>query len=315
MNAPSSRLATLPPPLAGLALGLLALAGSWSQHAALPREIWYATALLSVVMLAAIKLKYFCYRQLFWQDLKHPLIGSVLPTFSMTMMLLSVLVRQWSLTLGDTLWLAALALHLLLLVGFLFHRKDLSLSGWIPSWFIPTVGIMLAAATVSDNPKWLPVADFSLAIGSAFFALMLPFMLVRLARLGPLPAPVFPTIVILAAPASLLLESYFHITPYEEINPAFVILVGALAVVMTLLTYVVLPKLFKLPFSPAMAATTFPLVISANALFSTADWVTSLQATQVATAIHTFAWVQLVIATLVTAWVSGRFARALLMRP
>ena len=74
----------------------------------------------------------------------------------------------------------------------------------------------------------------------------------------------------MAAPASLSLAGYLTITQAPDIN--IISLLAGIAVLMTTVVYVTYFRLLRLPFSPAYAAFTFPMVIGSTALFKTAQW-------------------------------------------
>jgi len=72
-----------------------------------------------------------------------------------------------------------------------------------------------------------------------------------------------PTLIIFAAPASLLLTGYLK--AFTEKNASIIYLLAGLAFLMVVYALVKLPKMLKMSFVPAFSAFTFPLVISAVA--------------------------------------------------
>lgn len=66
--------------------------------------------------------------------------------------------------------------------------------------------------------------------------------------------------------------------------------------------------MLKLPFSPGYAAFTFPMVIGATALFKTSHWMSTMEVlTQYAHQIQFLAVIELVVATLIVAYVGLRY--------
>lgn len=79
-----------------------------------------------------------------------------------------------------------------------------------------------------------------------------------------MPEPTLPTLVIFAAPASLLLAGYMN--SFETKNMSIVWLLAALSIIMYIAAIVMLPRLLKLKFYPSYSAFTFPLIISGIAM-------------------------------------------------
>ena len=87
-----------------------------------------------------------------------------------------------------------------------------------------------------------------------------------------------------------------------------IVLLGQVALLMTLFVYFAFIKLLRLPFTPAYSAFTFPLVIGATALFKTTDALLENGFnTQVVQIIERLANVELMIATLMVGYVSLRY--------
>ncbi|NRA15446.1 MAG: TDT family transporter [Oceanospirillaceae bacterium] len=243
---------------AGLALGLIS-SGSLLQLYGYQQPF---TLLLAcpIVLLLLIKLSWNI--KLLWSELQHPLLGSVIPTLCMSAMLLS---SQLSDKLfSSVIWYSAVILHLILLCAFIYRQSsDFNLEKLLPSWFIPPVGLAVAALTYPDVQS-LAIAEYLLyfAIGSYF--LLLPVILYRLILLPSLVDGAKPSLAILAAPPNLCLAAYLSLVQQPSILLVCILL--SLGVLMTAVVYLCLIKLLTLEFSPAFAAFTFPLVISATAM-------------------------------------------------
>ncbi|GAA4886241.1 TDT family transporter [Ferrimonas pelagia] len=297
----------IPTPLAGLALGLASLGLNLDQRLALSGAMQWALGLVAAMLLLPVLLKYLsCPRQL-PADLGHAVVGSVAPTFSMALMVISLSLGALSELAAQILWGAAVLLHLLLLAGFVRHQWP-SL-GWqriAPSWFVPPVGIIVAAVTC-PNDAMVPVASLLLYAGMAAYGVMLPLMLYRLMFHGPLPSAAAPTLAILAAPASLSLTGYLSLI--EPVQPLVIALLLGIALLMTALVYLALIQLLRQPFTPGFAAFTFPLVIGASALYQCAGFFAQRQL-DYAELLWTLADLELAIATLVIGYVCVCYARA-----
>lgn len=267
------RLKKYPTPISGLTLGLAGICAYWSAVAPntlIGEVILVVAALLILLLLAPLVMKMVVYPNLLLDDLAHPTVGSVVPTLAMTLMLISATLDIFSTPLGSVLWLFAVVLHIGFFLVFSFSRlRDPDLNHIVPSWFVPPIGIVVACLTLPDM-RFLLLAKILLFFGLIAYAIMLPVVLYRLSVGSLIEDARKPTLAILAAPASLTLSGYLtlEISP----DPLLVTALFGIAVLMTISVYIMLLKLLKLPFSPAFAAFTFPLAISATALFKMSLW-------------------------------------------
>ncbi|SHH93839.1 TDT family transporter [Ferrimonas marina] len=297
----------IPTPLAGLALGIASLGLCLDQRLGGQGQWQLAAALLAGLLLLLLLLKFLLNPGQLKQDLAHAVVGSVIPTFAMATMVIATSLYRFLPQQGLWLWQTGVALHLMMLLSFLYHR--VKQPGWhhvVPSWFVPPVGIIVAAVTCpSDDVR--PLATALLYGGMLAYAVTLPLMLYRLIFHANVPEPAKPTIAILAAPASLSLAGYLNLV--SEPNALVVALLLGIALLMTALIYLAFFHLLQLPFSPGYAAFTFPMVIGATALYQSADLFRHWQLEQ-ANLLHHLADIELVIATAVVTYVGLRYLAA-----
>jgi tellurite resistance protein TehA-like permease len=110
----------------------------------------------------------------------------------------------------------------------------------------------------------------------------------------------------LAAPASLSLAGYLDFT--SDPSALLVALLLGIALLMTTVIYLAFARLMRLPFSPAYAAFTFPMVIGATALFKAQGlFIKWGVAPDTIAQLQWLARLELVIATLVVGYVALRF--------
>ncbi|WP_367987131.1 TDT family transporter [Vibrio sp. NTOU-M3] len=296
-----------PTPMAGLALGIASLGWCWENAAPLNGYGQWTAAAIASVLLLILAVKFLFHRHLLREDLAHPVVGSVVPTFAMGTMVVSNSVGHFNAFTGDALWLIAVALHVAFLVSFIYHRSNaFELHHMVPSWFVPPVGIIVADVSFSGNPALAPIAQGALVFGMFAYAIMLPMMIYRFMFTQEIPDAAKPTMAIMAAPASLSLAGYLTVT--QDPSPVILGLLFGIAVLMTAIIYLAFFKLLRLPFSPGYAAFTFPMVIGATALFKLAAWMEriELQAHYVAQ-VRGLAYVELLVATLVVGYVALRY--------
>lgn len=292
----------LPTPLGGLALGIASL--GWCMENALPLQGYgqMIGSMIAIVMIAVLLGRFILHPDTLWNDLKHPVLGSILPTFAMTSMVISKMVGDYLPSLGIFIWLTAIVIHCLFLMTFIYHRvRDFAPHHVVPSWFIPPIGLIVADVTC-PSPEYYGIAITLLVIGLSCYAIMLPLVIYRLIFVKEIPDAAKPTIAILAAPASLSLAGYLNVV--KEPSLLIIAILLGVAILMTFIVYCALFKLLRLPFTPGFAAFTFPLVIGATALYKLADLAKAHALTEAMShQLRILANVELAIATFVILYV------------
>jgi len=307
IQAAKAKVMGAPTPMAGLALGIASLGWCWENVAPFNGYAQWTAAGIGSVLLAILAVKFLFHGHLLAKDLAHPVVGSVVPTFAMGLMVVSNSVGQFYSTAGNVMWLAAVVLHVIFLVSFFYHRaKEFELHHMVPSWFVPPIGIVVADVAFSGEPALQWIADVVLWFGLASYLIMLPMMIYRLIFTHEVPDAAKPTIAVMAAPASVSLAGYLAVS--TEPSPVIIGVLFGIAILMTSIIYVAFLKLMRLPFSPGYAAFTFPLVISATALFKTADWMEGVNvASDYVTQVNWLAGFELLMATVVVSYVAIRY--------
>lgn len=293
----------LPTPMAGLALGVASLGVCLELALPLHGAAQVICALIAAVLLGLLSMRYFFHFDTLAADLRHPVLGSIAPTFAMCLMVLSKTLGMVSTTAGTALWLFAVLLHVVFLVVFAYNRfKTPGLDLMVPSWFVPPVGLIVADVTLPGAEGLYPVAIIILAVGMAAYAVMLPVMLYRIFFYSAIPAGAQPTIAIMAAPASLSLAGYLTVVKAPNLLVGGILL--GIALLMTLAIYFAFWRLLRLQFSPGYAAFTFPMAIGATALYKASAVLEAIPAAAGdAAALRLMAHVELVIATIVIVYV------------
>ncbi len=296
----------VPTPLAGLALGIASLGIGLEKTLSLDNIVQFFSAILSMILVVILLGKYILHPQIFKNDMEHPVVGSILPTISMALMLQTKTISFASQIAAEFVWLFAVFLHITLMLSFVYHRaKDFNLQQMVPSWFVPFVGIGVAAVTVPHGIYH----GFAYAIfmfGLINYAVILPIMVYRLIFAEEINDNFKPTIAILAAPASLSLMAYLSL----ESNPSLLLcsILFGIAILMTVIVYIAFFKLLRLPFSPAFAAYTFPMAVGAACLMKVADVLAQYPLlVQYSAEVHLIGVIEMVIASLVCVYVVTSF--------
>ena len=254
----------LPLPICGLILGIASL-GNLFKAIGLP-VIGNAWGILSLVLILLVIAKIGIHFKLSMNDLNDPIIASVAPTFTMSLMIISTFLKSWGIpVLPTAVWTFAVILQFVIMGYFIYRhllRPTVELDHVYPSWFVTFVGIGVIPVTANNFIPALGTPILWLSLG--LYAILLPIVCIRLLRREFMFEATLPLLTIMAAPDSLCL------TGYSTMNTAPS---WAFSLVMVLLAQTLywgtLTKIFKyvrLSFYPSFGAFTFPLVISATAL-------------------------------------------------
>lgn len=309
-----TKIGNIPTPIAGLALGIASLGWCWDNNLDAKGIFQEFAAVFSATIIIALLIKFLLHPKKLWADLCHPVVGSVVPTFAMSLMVISSALQHYIPSFATSLWYIAVSTHVLFFTVFLLYRvRDFKINDLLPSWFVPPIGLVVGALT-NPSADTLFIAQWLLYFGVACYFLMLPFMLLRLIFATPLADNTKPTLAILAAPPNLCLAGYLSIVEQPSMLLVFFFL--GFALLMTTLVYLALPILLKLSFTPAYAAFTFPVVIGATAIAKTAVYLEGLgMSTEVVLSLHYIANFELVVASAIVSYVSFRYLKHFLPNP
>lgn len=267
--------------------------------------------LISAVLFVMLTIKIIlCWKDVM-EEIKNPVIASVIPTYSMAMMILAGYLKPISEISGLYLWWAGVIVHVVLI---LFYTKNFILGFNIkkifPSTFIVYVGIAAAAITAPA---------FNLAkVGQgifwfAFLALIILLFVIgyRVIFVKGIPEPAMPTTVIFAAPAALTLAAY--LSSFSEKNLTMVYFLAALVLILYFIGLIFLVKCLRIKFYPSYAAFTFPMVISAIAIKGINVFLTNAE--RGISWLHYVVKFQEVIAAIVVIYVLVRFIMFIFKSP
>ena len=307
------RLKNVPTPLGGLGLATASLGGTWALY--VPRfaeQSKLLAAFLGGLFILLVLAKFFVNSKLLKDDISHPVAGSIMPTIAMGTMVVAAALLPYVPAFARGLWLTAIAAHIALLFFFVAYRiREFRMEHMVPSWFVPPVGIIVAAVTCKGM-GYEALVHAIFYFGLVAYLIKLPLMMYRLIFKDCIPQAALPTIAIMGAPASLTLAGY--LAAFEEPN---LILVGALvplALFMTMLVYVAFFKLLRLPFSPGYAAFTFPMVIGATAMFKFAALIQSEVPAHIYHLFYGVAVFEMYIASAIVFYVALRYGMHYLIR-
>lgn len=279
-------LSAYPTPIGGLCLGLAGLGALWGTITK-SNSVTLAITTFAALLLLPLLYKFITMPVLLLNDLRHPTVGSVVPTLAMTLMLISHALAPYH-PLAIAMWLLACGLHVFFLLTFAYHRlRDWHLQHMVPSWYVPPIGIVVAALTVTTTSLHI-IGVIFVYFGLVNYGIMLPIMLYRLIQLDRVEPDRKATLAVLAAPPSLVLAGY--LTAVHHPHPAVVAGLLTVALLMTTVVYMLIWKIAQQDFNPGFSAFTFPLVISATAttkacmFFNNNFWLHLVAQTEIAVA-------------------------------
>jgi tellurite resistance protein len=176
----------------------------------------------SIAIFAIISIVYL-FKILFYFDevkreINHPVKINFLPTFSISLLLISIALLPISIVLSSYFWWVGMILHFIFSLGIIstwMHHDKFHINHMNPSWFIPTVGnILVPIAGVSHfNPE---LSWFFFSFGFLFWIILLVIFFYRIFFHDPLAEKMLPTLFILIAPPAVGFISYFKLT--GEVN-------------------------------------------------------------------------------------------------
>ena len=250
----------VPMAISGLALSIASLGNLLLPYG---EALRYFCGILSSLVLCLFILKLIFDTKGVWEDLKNPAIHCVTPTFTMALMILCSYVQPYLGNLAVYLWVGTIVVHVLIVL--LFIRRYIigfKLQNVFPGWFVSGVGIVVASVT-SPIMGMKPLGQAIFWIGFTIYLILLPVLIYRMIKIGPLPDPVRPQLAILIAPMSLCTVGY--LSAFEQHNALLVFIMQGFLITSYIFVSVNMISLVRLPFSPAFAAFTFPYVIGATA--------------------------------------------------
>lgn len=251
----------LPLPIAGL---MLALAATGNLLMSYGNGIRNMFGLLSFIVLLLILAKVLMFPASVKEGFENPVVASVMPTFSMGIILLSTYLKPISTNIAFGLWSLGIILHVIFIGAFtLKYIINFNIKKVFPSYFIVYVGIVCASVTApAFGMNGLGKGIFF--FGFIAYLILLPIIMYRTVKYKEIPEPATPTLIIYAAPASLCLAGYLK--SFEIKNMYIISFLAILAVVMALFAFIKILGLLKLKFYPSYSAFTFPFVITAIAM-------------------------------------------------
>lgn len=258
MGAIREFISKIPVPVCGLALALASLDLFLTQQYEF--YSFSVCALISVALLVLFTLKAVLNFDGLKAEISTPVVFGVLPTYCMTLMILSFHAHKYIGQSAVAIWAFAVILNFVMI--FFFAKRyvlKFEMKNIFPSWFVMFIGF--AAASITAPLFNIEVVGKVLLYAAiASYIVITPLIVYRLMKVK-LPDQAVPNIAIFAAPMNLCLVAYFAEFGFE-VSEIAVMAMGAIGVASYVAVLLYMPTLLKAKFYPSYSAFTFPLVIS-----------------------------------------------------
>lgn len=263
------------------------------QHGLSGAVMWLGIAVF-VVIAAIYLLKVLRHPAAVRGEWNHPVKLAFFPTITVSLLLIATALHGHAPAVARMIWLLGVfgqgVLTIAVVSGWISHRS-FQVGHLTPAWFIPAVGNVIVPV-VGARMGYVETSWLFFAGGMMFWGVLLTLVMNRLVFHDPLPARLFPTMVILIAPPSVAFVAYVALVGAVD---GFARSLLYIAYIFAALVVVQVPKLAKLPFALSWWALSFPLAALAIASFRFA----ALAGTQV------HYWIGVVVLLVLLAVVAG----------
>lgn len=191
-------------------------------------------------------------------EFRHPVKLAFVPTFSISLLPLSIAYLQIAPALSFWLWTLGSILHLsitLYVLSSWIHHTKYEIAHLNPAWFIPVVGNILVpvAGVHHASPE---ISWFFFSLGLFFWPILTAIIFYRLIFHASLPERFMPTLFIFIAPPAVGLISWYNLT--GEVD-AFARILYFVGLVFTLLLISQFAYFSRLKFFLSWWAYSFPI--------------------------------------------------------
>lgn len=199
-------------------------------------------------------------------EIKHPVKQAFVPTFSISLLLLSVAYLDSARDFSFWLWSIGSLLHIGLTFYVLsswIHHSKYEITHLNPAWFIPVVGNLFVpiAGMQHAAPE---ISWFFFSLGIFFWPVLTAIIFYRLIFHTALPERLLPTLFIFIAPPAVGFISWFKLTGGID---AFGHILYSVALVFTLLLMTQINHFRKIQFYLSWWAYSFPMAAMTIASF------------------------------------------------
>jgi tellurite resistance protein len=220
MSEQTSRLKNFPLSWFAMIMGLAGASIAWSRAEqifglgfSISPWLLGLTTVLFVLLTMLFAAKTVKYPQTVLGEIQHPVRLAFVPTFSISLLLLSIAYLHSAPDLSFWLWSIGSVLHLgitLYVLSSWVHHSKYEITHLNPAWFIPVVGNILVPITgIHHAPA--DISWFFFSLGLFFWPVLTAIIFYRLIFHASLPERFMPTLFIFIAPPSVGFISWHNL--------------------------------------------------------------------------------------------------------
>lgn len=258
----SQLLKEYPLAIAGWILGLSGLGNLLYSYGDVYRNMLGIIASILLVLYIA---KLIVYPKQVIKDLNNPLVASILPALSMSIVLLSTYLIQYLPTTAFIIWIMGVILQIVFIIWFTYKFVlNFNIEQVYPTWNIVYVGIVIVGATEHMH-GFTNMGKISFWFGFVAYLILLYIVFYRIFKVRKIPKSALPTLLVFPGVTGLLLVGYINIFEKHYMPIVYILIMTILLfyiVALVLLT----TKILKLSFYPSFFGLTFPLTMSATSI-------------------------------------------------
>lgn len=271
----SSRLRYFPINLFGATMGFAGLTLSLQKaHETLflPEYFYLISAFVTALIFISISITYLIKLIKFpasvIDEYNHPIALNFFPTFSISLILMSLVFKDLAYDAAQLLWITGAVVHLFLLISILsswIHHEKWQIIDMSPAWFIPVVGTIVIPIG-SIHYANMELGWFFFSIGLIFWFVLNSIVMYRLFFHPPMLKILEPTLFILIAPPAVGFISYMSLNGMAGVDE-FARILYYVGLFMTVLLLSQINRFAGVPFALSWWAYTFPLAAITLASF------------------------------------------------
>lgn len=305
MNKYINKLENMHIGISGTCLAFITLSNSWQIKDIgylKPIAISIALGMLTLMIIRLIK-----FPKVMYKELKDPVVGTFYPTLGMVTWLVSGYLYPKFPTVCSTLWIGAAIYHYAIIIFYTVIRiKEKKFSNIMPTCFIVYTGMITGSVASKGMGGIIPeIAQFMLMFGFVFYTILLPVVLYIVFKSEILDDKKLPTVGIVCSPAPLGVVGILTIDPNPNIYMLTWLIVTGLILLVVVYGYIL--KLFKEGFKPTYASFTFPLAIATLAAYKLAVYFTSIGHAKLGEIFNLLGNIEIFIATYVVFFILLNF--------
>lgn len=271
--------------------------------------IKHITIFAVAVIMIAYTGKIFGHNKTVFKEYSNTVPASLYAGFTMLTMILGSYIFDFNATIGKAIWFIGLILHAIYILVFTYRNviKGVNIDTFVPSWFVTYNGIMVSTVVggVMNEPFICKIVVY---YGICVFALIIPFMIYRLAK-HPIKNPMYHTQAIVLAPSSLCLVSYINFIKEPNMILAYALYFAVLCALIFIIYKT--PGFFSFEFNPGFAGLTFPMAIGIVASTKMAGLLTAQGYEFLGNIAKQISGIQIYMTTAIISFVLYNFARML----